>query len=152
MWWLTALAVAFAGSPADEIVAAFTPRHAAPPCSEVAPGWSDDARRAAFVAVAEEIEAPPWVPLAAAACVAEGAEDPVTFEVVRRWIDDPARAGLALAAVHRLDRLPESTATHLAEAAVARGTRDARFGAWVREPLVRSAHAGVRRSAEPLER
>lgn len=149
MWLLALVAAAYAASPEEAIVAAFTPRHVTATCDAIAVEHPKDRRVAAFVAVAEGVEVPPWVPVAAAGCVAELGREPVARAAVDRWIADPSRMGLAVAALGRLDALPADVAAPLALAAVARGDGDARFAAWARPLLDASRHDAVRASLRP---
>jgi len=147
LWWVVALA--WAGAPEDAVVAAFSPRHAAPACEAVAAGFAPAERLAAFVAVAEGVEVPPWVPLAAAGCVAEQGEDPLARAAVERWITGSDTSGLAYAALGRLDALPPDVAAPIASLAVTRAETDPRFATYALPTLARSRHEAVRTAARP---
>jgi len=84
-------------------------------------------------------EAPAWVPMRAAACLATRHTDAVRPQL-EGWVVDPQTRGFMLAIVGLLDRMPAQHAQELATLAMTRGS----------DP--EAARVRVRRSADPVIR
>lgn len=95
------------------------------------------------------VESPPWVPMRAAACVAEHADgDPIAWTAVRGWMGEAGKPGLALVVLGAADKLPAPRAIEIAELAVARMPTDARFARYAAPKIAASVHPEVRALAK----
>ncbi len=112
-------------------------------CESLWAAGPHDAVRDELIAFAAT-DRPPWAPITAAKCVARAADDDVAWTAVQAWMVDPARPGLAVAALDGLDVIGEVRAVALADLAAARIDTDARFAPLGRSRLEDSARPAVR--------
>jgi hypothetical protein len=147
--WTLWLALSSA-SDLDAVVAALSVRELSEPCDAAAAVVDPGALPALLVRAADEVAYPPWVGVRAAECATAHVADPDVDRAVRRWIDDPATPGLALAVLAGLDRVPGQVARPLAERLVVRGAADPRVAVRLPERLRSSRHPEIVALAPPL--
>ena len=95
--------------------------------------------RDGLLKVATEATMPPWAPLNAAGCLMERlGTDEDTYALVKGWMLDSDKAGLALVVVQNVDTLEEAKALELAKLAVARAQLDPRFALYAQPALQKS--------------
>jgi len=86
----------------------------------------------------DHVKAPPWVGVRAAQCILQLQGDKEVQRVIG-WVQDPAKAGLALLVLGELDMLTEESALQIAQAAM-KGPHAAR----VTPHIHKSVHPQVR--------
>jgi hypothetical protein len=118
------------------------PRDPEPVCADVEAGLAQPALT--LLRIAEETASPPWVPMRAAGCAVEHADDPAVEAALIRWVTDDDLAGLGLLAVNLLDRMPEAVAMRVASAAL-----DGPIADRARDEIAGSARQSVRELLPP---
>jgi len=127
----------------DAVYQQLAQRHA-PTCASLWELGEAAAVREGLVKVATEATMPPWAPIHAAGCLVERiGSDAETYAMVKGWMLDGNKAGLALVVVQRVDTLEEPQAVELATLAVARAQLDPRFGLYAQPALKASKYEGV---------
>ncbi len=132
--------VAVAPAPAakgrEAMIAALAVRDPEPSCEAVELLVDDPA--AELIAVIDEVQMPPWVPMRAADCALARHGAQVGDRAVR-WVSEPEYEGLGILVINHLDDLPEPLAVD-AVAAALRGPR----AEHVRRIAGHSRHGAVR--------
>jgi hypothetical protein len=123
-------------------IATLGARDPEPDCASIGLDLPD--RTGSLVRIAEGVTAPPWVSVRAASCVVDVAAEPAAEEALARWVSSAEWAGLGMAAVNLLDRMPEEVAARVAADALEGPIADQ-----ARDEIAASTHASVRALVEP---
>jgi hypothetical protein len=157
MFWLWTLltTLTFAGPDAsvqDRIVKAFSVRHGAPTCEQVASWAGPDEVSDVMRNITTTVTMPPWVPMKAAQCVIRSAStDPESWALVQRWMTDESTMGFSLVAIQNIDRFDDKKAKKLGQLAVQRSTIEPRFQQLVTPYMKGSKHPSIVDLSKQLE-
>ena len=130
-----------APTPSQELLyRALSMRDQSPPCVELEALSTDPMGDLTYIV--DHAQQPPWAAMRAAACLISGHAE-AAAPMMKGWMVDPEKAGLAILVLGRLDDMPLAVGVELATAALSGPDPDG-----ARKRIARASAPEIRRLAE----